>query len=156
MFTGSVPTAGRFRVLADVGLKLVSEGKIEFDETKFRQAYAADPQAVEKLFSDSESLTEGTPPKTTIKGLGIGWLMETSFTRLIDPVDGVITRENKTLDQKTQGFQDRIDNLDKLLAQKRTRLERQFADLESVLANLQSQQTALNSFQPVQPSSGGR
>jgi flagellar hook-associated protein 2 len=156
MFTGSVPTAGRFRVLADVGLKLVSEGKIEFDETKFRQAYAADPQAVEKLFSDSESVTEGTPPKTTIKGLGIGWLMETSFTRLIDPVDGVITRENKTLDQKTQGFQDRIDNLDKLLAQKRTRLERQFADLESVLANLQSQQTALNSFQPVQPSSGGR
>lgn len=156
MFTGSVATAGRFRVLADVGLKLVSEGKIEFDETKFRQAYAADPQAVEKLFSDSESVTEGTPPKTTIRGLGIGWLMESSFTRLIDPVDGVITRENKTLDQKTNGFQDRIDSLDKLLAQKRTRLERQFADLESVLANLQSQQSALNSFQPVQPATGGR
>ena len=151
MFTGVVPTAGRFRVLADVGLKLVSEGKIEFDEQKFRQAYAADPQAVERLFSDSESVTEGTPPKTTIKGLGIGWLMESSFTRLIDPVDGVITRENKTLDEKTAGFQDRIDNLDKLLAQKRARLERQFADLENVLANLQSQQSALNSFQPVQP-----
>lgn len=151
MFTGVVASAGRFRVLADVGLKLVSEGKIEFDEQKFREAYAADPQAVEKLFSDSETTTTGTPPKTTIKGLGIGWLMESSFTRLIDPVDGVITRENKTLDEKTAGFQDRIDNLDKSLAQKRARLERQFADLESVLANLQSQQTALNSFQPVQP-----
>jgi flagellar hook-associated protein 2 len=150
MFTGAVPTAGKYRVLADVGLKLVDEGKMEFDEDKFRQAYAADPQSVEKLFSDSESVTEGTPPKPTIKGLGIGWLMESSFTRLIDPVSGVITQENKTLDQKTQSFQDRIDSLDKLLTQKRTRLERQFANLESVLANLQSQQSALNSFQPVQ------
>jgi len=81
--------------------------------------------------------------------------METSFGRLIDPVDGVITQENKTLDQKTQGFQDRIDSLDKLLAQKRERLERQFSNLESVLANLQSQQSALNSFQPVAPKTSG-
>jgi flagellar hook-associated protein 2 len=151
MFTSAVTTAGRFRVLADVGLKLVDGGKMEFDEDKFRQAYAADPDSVQKLFSDSTNVTEGNPPKQTIKGLGIGWMMESSFTRLIDPVDGVITRENKTLDQKTQGFQDRIDSLDKLLEQKRTRLETQFANLESVLAKLQSQQSALGSFQPVAP-----
>ena len=150
MFTGVVTTAGRFRVLADVGLKLVSEGKIEFDEAKFRQAYAADPQSVERLFADSETVTEGTPPKTTVKGIGIGWMMESSFTKLIDPVDGVITRENKTLEQKTNQFQDRIESLDKLLGQKRTRLEKQFAELESVLAGLQSQQQALGAFQPVQ------
>jgi flagellar hook-associated protein 2 len=156
MFTGVVPTAGRFHVLADVGLKLVDGGKIEFDETRFREAFAADPDSVQKLFSDSVSTTDtSTPPRTTIKGLGIGWLMESSFTRLIDPVDGVITRENKTLDQKTQGFQDRIESLDKLLGQKRTRLERQFSELESVLANLQSQQSALNSFQPVAPRTSG-
>jgi len=148
-----VTTAGRFRVLADVGLKLVDGGKMEFDEDKFRQAYAADPDSVQKLFSDSTSVTEGNPPKQTIKGLGIGWMMESSFTRLIDPVDGVITRESKTLDQKTQGFQDRIDSLDKVLEQKRTRLERQVANLESVLAQLQSQQSALGSFQPVSTSS---
>lgn len=151
MFTGVVTSAGRYRVLADVGLKLVDGGKIEFDADKFRQAYAADPESVEKLFSASETVTEGIPPKDTIKGIGIGWTMESSFTRLIDPVDGVITRENKTLDRETAQFQDRIKSLDKLLEQKRTRLERQFAQLESVLANLQSQQSALNSFQPVAP-----
>ena len=75
------------------------------------------------------------------------------MTKLTDPVSGVITRENKTLDQKTQGFQDRIDSLDKLLEQKRTRLETQFSNLESVLAKLQSQQSALGSFQPVSTSS---
>jgi flagellar hook-associated protein 2 len=151
MFTGVVATAGRYRVLADVGLKLVAEGKMEFDESRFRQAYAADPESVQRLFSDSQSVTAGSPPKTTIKGLGVGWMMESSFTRLIDPVDGVITRENKTLDQKTADFEDRIKSLDKMLEQKRARLERQFADLENVLANLQSQQSALGSFQPLQP-----
>ena len=147
MFTASVASAGRFRVLADVGLKLVAEGKIEFDEDKFRQAYAADPEAVQELFAASESITVDGKP--SIKGLGIGWVMEGNFTRLIDPVDGVITRENKTLDQKTDEFQDRIDTLDGLLALKRERLTKQFNDLESVLANLQSQQQSLNAFQPV-------
>lgn len=151
MFTGAVATSGRFRVLADVGLKLVGGGTMEFDEDKFRQAYAADPESLQRLFSDSKTVTEGTPPKDTIKGLGVGWMMESAFAKLIDPVDGVISRENKTLDQKTQGFQDRIDSLDKLLVSKRTRLEKQFSDLESVLAGLQSQQSALNSFQPMTP-----
>jgi flagellar hook-associated protein 2 len=148
MFTASVSAAGKFRVLADVGLRLVAEGKIEFDEDKFRQAYAADPESVQRLFSESETSTAGG--KTSIKGLGIGWTMESSFARLIDPIDGVITRENKTLDQKTDQFQNRIESLDTMLVRKRARLERQFADLESVLANLQSQQQALGSFQPVQ------
>ena len=110
---------------------------------------------MQRLFSDSTSVTEGSPPKTVIKGLGIGWMMESSFGRLIDPVDGVLTRENKTLDEKTASFQGRIESLDKLLIQKRARLEKQFADLESVLAGLQSQQSALNSFQPVQMRTNG-
>src|SRR5205807_7378107 len=59
---------------------------------------------------------------------------------------GLLTRENQTLDQKTTEFQNRIDSLDKLLADKRTRLERQFANMESILANLQTQQQAIGSL----------
>jgi flagellar hook-associated protein 2 len=157
MFGNAVKNSGRFRVLADVGLRLGDGGKVEFDETKFREAYAADPQSVEDLFAASTTATDNTvtPPKQTITGVGIGWLMEQSFTRLIDPVDGVITRENKTLDSKTNDFQGRIDALDKILEQKRARLERQFAQMETVLAGLQSQQQALGALQnlPVPSSS---
>ena len=145
-FTSVVSAAGRFRVLRDVGLRLVDGGKLEFDETRFREAYAADPESVQKLFSASETTTDAAG-KQTIRGLGVGWAMEVSFTRLIDPVDGVITRENKTLDQKTNDFQDRIKSLDKILEQKRARLERQFAQMETVLANLSSQQSALGALQ---------
>jgi flagellar hook-associated protein 2 len=153
-FTTAITSAGRFRVLRDVGVRLGDGGKLEFDETKFREAYAADPDSVQKLFSASETTTDSAG-KQTIKGVGIGWLMETSFTRLIDPVDGVLTREGKTLDQKTDDFNNRIKGLDKRLEQKRSRLERQFAQMESVLANLQSQQSALGalSLMPAQSSS---
>src|SRR3712207_8926111 len=44
-----------------------------------------------------------------------------------------------------------IDQLDQILTQKRTRLETQFANMESVLAGLQSQQTALGQIQNIQP-----
>ena len=153
-FTTAVTSAGRFRVLRDVGIRLGDGGKLEFDESKFREAYAADPDSVQKLFSASETTTD-TAGKQTIKGIGLGWLMEANFTRLIDPVDGVLTREGKTLDQQTNDFNDRIKSLDKRLGQKRARLERQFAQMESVLANLQSQQSALGALgaMPVQSAS---
>jgi flagellar hook-associated protein 2 len=153
-FTTAVTSAGRFRVLRDVGIRLGDGGKLEFDESKFREAYAADPDSVQRLFSASETTTDAAD-KQTIKGIGLGWLMEANFTRLIDPVDGVLTREGKTLDQQTNDFNERIKSLDKRLEQKRARLERQFAQMESVLANLQSQQSALGALgaMPVQSAS---
>ena len=79
-------------------------------------------------------------------GGGIGYLIDRSMTRLVDPVDGVLPRGTKVLDDKAQQFQDRMDALDVLIAAKRARLEEQFANMESVLAGLQSQQAALGSL----------
>jgi len=83
---------------------------------------------------------------------GIGYAVEALMNKLVDPVSGVITRENKTLDSRNKDFTDRIDQLDKLLTSKRTRLETQFANLESVLAGLQSQQAALGQIQNISAS----
>jgi flagellar hook-associated protein 2 len=129
------PAGGRFRVLGDVGIKLGDGAKIEFDETKFREAYGKDPEAVRELFTTTES--------------GIGAIIEKRITRLIDPVSGVITRQNKTLDDRTAQFKDRISDLDKLIEKKRERLERQFSNLESVLSGLQSQQQAIGQIQTI-------
>ena len=124
-------------MLGDVGVKTVSGAKLEVDEAKFRAAYAKDPDAVKNLFVTADK--------------GVGAVLENRINKLIDPVSGLITRQNQTIDQRTAQFQDRIDALDKLLTAKRTRLETQFANLESVLAGLQSQQAALASFSPVKP-----
>jgi flagellar capping protein FliD len=78
---------------------------------------------------------------------GIGINMQQRLNKLIDPVSGILTRQNKTLDARTDQYKERIEDLDKLLAGKRLRLERQFSGLESSLAQLQTQQQSLGSIQ---------
>jgi flagellar hook-associated protein 2 len=104
---------------------------------------AADGVAVGK------TLLPVSPTQRVNAGSGLGHILENSLSRLIDPVDGAITKENQQLDSKNTEFQNRIDALDKLLDSKRTRLERQFSNMESVLANLQGQQQALGSLQVI-------
>lgn len=258
-FQGVVTAGGRFRVLADVGVSF-KDGKLEFDEDKFNEAYGTDPEAVRNLFSALQtgittttrldlinngagvrrnadgspdlqvSLKDGSKVNVALGGsttiadvikaindagagkieakfgdadnlvitdkttgtatysvkpagisqaiidlglnanavngvvtgkrlslgdgkvannAGLGLKIESAITKLIDPVNGVITRENKTLDARTTEFQDRIGSLDKLLTQKRDRLEKQFSNLESVLSGLQSQQTAIGQIQTI-------
>jgi flagellar hook-associated protein 2 len=256
-----VPDNGSFRVLGDVGVRVVANGKLEFDESKFREAFARDPDAVTRLFTrpgaaiDDETpldvlgnglgirtntlgadlritvkdgtefdvdlsdartigdvirainlaggaklnaslnslgtalvLTDNTTTGTasfnvaavngslaavdlgilgagrngrlegrTIRTTrsaslgGVGAALESRISRLIDPVTGVLSRQNQQLDQRTTQFQSRITNLDKLLEAKRARLERQFSQLETVLASLQNQQSALGQIQTIQP-----
>ncbi len=254
--------SGKYRIPADVGLRVSSDGLIEFDEQKFRDAYANDPDAVTTLFTraggsmDSEYLLQDlrggqgirtaatgedfaitakdgttfnvdvgelstmgqvidainnaagnlaskvtasinaagtginlidnsttgtkkfvvsslngsvaafdlglqvTSSKNQIQGRrivdvnagnkgGIGSIIEKRINRLIDPVNGIVTRSNKETDTRNDEFQSRIDSIDKLVAIKRARLERQFANLESSLSSLQGQQSALSSFTPV-------
>lgn len=253
--------SGRYRIAADVGLRVGSDGMIEFDEQKFRNAYADDPDAVTTLFTraggsmDAESLLQdlrnGQGIRTSATGVdfsittregtsfdvdvgelttigqvidainnatgndgkvtaqlnaagtainlldnsttgtkrfvvsalngsiaafdlglevsssrgqilgkklidanagnkgGLGAIVEKRINRLIDPVSGVVSRSSKETDNRSDEFQRRIESIDKLVAIKRARLERQFANLESSLSSLQGQQSALNSFTPI-------
>lgn len=137
-----VPGAGRYRVLGDIGLSIGEDTKLQFDEEKFRQAWGTDPDAVTKLFTQAEK--------------GVGSLLENKLSELTDPVNGSLPLENKTLDGRTQQFQDKMKQLDDQLASKRARLEKQFARMESVLAGLQSQQQALGSMQTMSYSSSSK
>jgi flagellar hook-associated protein 2 len=135
--SGVIDGAGRYRTLSEIGLRLGEGAQLEFDEEKFKAAYATDPESVSGLFTLAEK--------------GAATIIEQKLTKLIDPVSGIITRENDTLDLKTREFENRIESLDKTLEAKRTRLERQFAQLEGVLAGLQNQQQAIGSIQTIQP-----
>lgn len=95
----------------------------------------------------TDGIITGKTLGSATKGGGIAYELENRINRLIDPVSGVVTRENRKLDSITDQYQDRIKSLDKLLQGKRERLERQFAQMESVLANLQNQQQSLGSLQ---------
>ncbi|MDQ3441750.1 MAG: flagellar filament capping protein FliD [Planctomycetota bacterium] len=98
----------------------------------------------------SNGASLGTVGDPRNRGGGMGYAFEARINSLIDPVSGVIPRENRSLDEKALQFQDRIENLDKVLTGKRERLQRQFANLETVLAGLQNQQQAIGQIQTIQ------
>jgi flagellar hook-associated protein 2 len=135
----AVQGAGQYHTLADIGFSFGNDGAISFDSSAFQSAYAADPTAAENLFTQQNT--------------GIGALIDSSMTKLVDPVSGVITLSNSTLTDQNDNFQTSITELNALIANKKSQLEEQFANMEQVLAGLQSQQSALSSLSGVSSSS---
>ena len=135
------PAGGKYRILADVGLKVGEGAKLTFDAEKFKAAYADNPEAVADLFTNAQN--------------GFGYEIEKQITRLTDPVEGVLTRQNKTIDTQNDQFAKSIKTLDLRIAAKRDRLTRQFSQMESVLSGLQSQQTGAGADQVGHGVSGG-
>jgi flagellar hook-associated protein 2 len=115
--------------LSAVGVTTVSGGRLSFDEEKFREVYASDPEAVEQLFTAEEA--------------GFGDKIENVLDELTRSFDGVLAEKDTTLESQVELLNDRIAELEVLLDLKQARLERQFQGLEQSLAALQAQQTAL-------------
>jgi flagellar hook-associated protein 2 len=141
-----VAGSGNVRRLSDVGLTLTDGAKLEFDEAKFQSAYADDPENVKRFFTLYQ-----TSGGTIVKGAASQ--MYDEISRLVDPVNGMLTLKNSSIDSRITEYQKSIDNLDILLTAKRTRLELQFSNMETILAQLQNQQKALDSFTPISYSS---
>ncbi|HUU85842.1 MAG TPA: flagellar filament capping protein FliD [Phycisphaerae bacterium] len=119
--------------LSAIGVTTVSGGKLSFDESKFRQVYADDPEAVEQLFTADET--------------GFGDTIESALDDLTRSFDGLLAKKDATLQGQEDLLNDRIAALEELLDLKQARLERQFQSLELALAMLQGQQSALTVLQ---------
>ncbi len=123
----SIRATGELTGAASAGLKL-KNGRLEFDEQKFRDALAQSPQGVTELFTDPED------------GLAV-WL-ETQ-AKAITESTGLIGRRAESLGDQRDLLDDRVTQMNTLLDLKRERLTRQFLAMEQSLAQLQSQQGAL-------------
>ncbi len=133
LITQRVPDAvPGFDRLTFVGVSFESGGRLAFDEQRFRDVLAENPEAIEALFTDSEN--------------GIGKQFDEALDNLTRSFDGTIARKDTLLGGREDLLEDRITALQEQLERKRTRLERQFQGLESSLAGLQDAQTALGSI----------
>jgi flagellar hook-associated protein 2 len=115
--------------LFNIGLRLGSGGRLEFNEDRFRQTYEDSPEAVESLFTKSET--------------GFGAVLSDSLDEVTRNFDGLLARKSDLLNDQKELLNNRITSLNVLLDAKRSRLEAQFVALETALAGLQGQQNAL-------------
>jgi len=129
---------GQYSRLFSVGIKVVADSRLEFDEEKFREAYAEAPEQVEQFFAEAET--------------GFGAALKETLDEMTRDTDGLIARRENLLDNQKDLLNDRIESLNLLLDAKRFRLEQQFIGLETALVGLQEQQTALSALFSLQSS----
>ncbi|MBK8266899.1 MAG: flagellar filament capping protein FliD [Planctomycetes bacterium] len=137
---------GGFNRLGSVGIKLDTGGKLKLDEEAFRAALDQDPEAVKQLFTLEQIDADGE--KTVV---GLAGVIQKEIDRLTDVENGVITLQEESLQKSETNLNSRISQLTALLAARRERLLGQFQNMESIIANLQSQQSAISSLAALIP-----
>jgi flagellar hook-associated protein 2 len=140
MVTGSVaglsPTLSR---LSAAGITLSGGDSLRFDEQAFREALERDPEAIVALFTHEEIGEDGKRVVT-----GFGGLIEDDLERLTSADTGVIPIREESIRASERLLNERISQMEVLLGRRRERLLDDFYAMESALARLQSQQTALS------------
>ncbi|MDX1969747.1 MAG: flagellar filament capping protein FliD [Planctomycetaceae bacterium] len=117
------------RSLADVGLKLTTGGKLTFDAARLNSALDAAPDQVLDLFAKTDT--------------GFGVQFTAALDGFNDRFTGSLTLQSESLEKNIDQLTERIAAIDARLGVRRGRLELQFANLETILSGLQSQQTSL-------------
>ncbi|MGD0139798.1 MAG: flagellar filament capping protein FliD [Tepidisphaeraceae bacterium] len=149
MINSVVQGAGQYKDLAQIGITVNTDGNansgatLSFDSSTFQTAFANDPNAVQDLFSTAT--------------IGLGNVINNAMTALTDPVDGTLTLQNNTLTTEIKQYNDQINSLNAILAEKKTQLENEFNNMESTLATLQTQGNLLTALSSIKLSttSGG-
>lgn len=142
-FTGAVDT------LVEVGITIGTGGKLELDTTKFREAYAEDPQAVEDLFARQtlESNDDGNPntiDEPSFSELSVLGQLEEFADSYVTSIGGVLQSRSDALDSQIKLQEDRIESIQKSLDNKRLILGRQFLAMEKAIGSFQSQGSSLS------------
>jgi flagellar hook-associated protein 2 len=132
LLTRTTSAPAGFQTLASMGITIGDAGRLSFDEDVFRERFAKDPNAVRTLFSGGDN--------------SIGAVLDQALEDLTSSTDGVMTNRDKALSSQVDDINDRIADMDVRLSRKREQLERQYANLETVLAGMQSQQSALSTL----------
>lgn len=151
---------GKYQSLSQIGFKIGTGGRIDFDADKFRAALADDPEGVKALVSarvvdptsgqDQTVNDQGnikvkdTSGKLKFTQLGLMGKIEEFAKSMLDSVDGALTRRKKTLDDQVAAQNTRISAIDVQLANRRTVLEAQFRRMETAIGQLQAQQSSLS------------
>ena len=147
--------SGNYQYLSQVGIKAGTGGTLELDTAKLRAAMDSDPEGVAELFAAFEAdaredRTEVLPGifvnntgASTYSSLGVAEQIAQFADRYLSPTNGLLTRRRQSLDNQLELQTNRIADLDDRLDRRREVLVRQFAGLETTLAQLQRQQAAL-------------
>lgn len=118
--------------LASLGVRTAEGGKLEFDEDVFNDVVEATPDAVQTFFRDENN--------------GVAAKFEATLETLTDSFTGTFTNEKNGLDNSISALENRVEQIDEVLAIRQERLLRQFIQMEEIIGQLQSQGSAITAL----------
>ncbi|MBM4060576.1 MAG: hypothetical protein FJ265_05705 [Planctomycetes bacterium] len=121
-----------YQMLAQLGIKADTQGKLTFTQSKLEQALADDEQAVAAVFTDATA--------------GIARRLEDQIDVYTDSVDGLLKTRSDGFDRLVKQTQSRIDRAEDRLERYQKQLETKYANLESLLTRLQGQGSSIPSI----------
>lgn len=119
---GTTGTTGSYRTLSSIGIGLTATGTLQLDAAKFKAALAADPQAVNRIFS-SES--------------GVAVRVATYLDGRLSSTGEVATR-NARIDTQRRRLEQEREALDARMITVQQRYLKQFTAMDGLLAQMQS------------------
>lgn len=137
LLSGRINGAGSIKSLGQLGVRLNESGKLQFDKSKFDAAYAADSAAVEEFFTTADT--------------GFSARAKSVADSLAAVDTGVLLNRSTTLSSQIEQNNDRLESFEIRLERQRTRLLTQFYNMETTIARLQQNLSALNGLQSLPP-----
>ena len=128
---------GSFESLAEIGIDVDQDGQLSLDQAKLQEAFQDDPSSLEKLFTDSDN--------------GVVAAFNAAIDQLAGEDNGLLTNRDEALQDTIDVNNARIERYDESLDRQRDALLLEFTQLETIIAGLQSNASALDSLQPLQP-----
>ena len=128
---------GDLQTLEQLGLSVGDDGKLELNKTKLQNAFANDPESVQEFLTNTERgfVAKLTP---TIDGL-------------VDADSGAFGHRFDALQSTIDANELRIEQFTESLDRQQNRLYLQFTQLETIISQLQANQSALANLQPISP-----
>jgi flagellar hook-associated protein 2 len=130
LMSTQVVVAGAHRTLADIGVKMQSDGTVKIDGTVFDAAIATDPHGVDAIFSTAST--------------GISAQLKTLSTTFTDPVDGQLVQRTTSLKSTIKDLQTAGQRLQDHVDAFKAQLQAQFAHMESLISSYNSIGTFLS------------
>jgi len=114
-----------------VGLGSDGKGRLTFNSTTFREAFAAEKDQVTNFFSGTDAFAQTILDQIDVYN---------------DSVSGTLVMRKDSLESRIEDLNLQVDRYDKRLTTMETRLRNQFNAMESILGGLQGSQTYITAL----------
>ena len=115
---------GTYRTLADIGVKIQSDGTLQLNSAQLSKALANDPGSVDAVFSTAST--------------GVAARMDALSKTLTDSVDGLLVQRQKSLQKTIKDLTTSNARLQVNVDNYKLQLRRQFANMEKLIGNYNS------------------